>query len=758
MIKNIIKTIACLATVMALAFSMQIRAAEIYTPGIYQDPANGRQFLLSGANAANGRTVWTLVSMYNIDLIFNGIWETGPAVGNSILAGTSNIVTFPNGYAAGRSYGVIGINSFTANWPAGNFLAASQSTTTLTVASLSASGATNASFNLNLISQGAPVAASAETFTPGVYRDSSGFPYQLSGAPSQTGRTVWTLSAMEGNPNTMNAIWETGAAIGNNIVGVDSAISTSPAGYAAGRSYGKLGSNSWQGWWRAGYTLAAVQCGNQISLTVNNTAGASLAEMGLTRDSSVISVISSGSENFVPGYYRDSSGHRYLVSGSTEVGRGRTVWSIASVGQPIGFNAVWETGAAVGNNIIGVDSAISTSPAAYAAGRSYGILGSNNWAGAGWWRAGYTLAAVQAGNTIAVTVNGFSNNTAGSSLDVQVLTQENGTTGVVGLDSEAYLAGTDYQDVNGNTYTVAGSGNSWAITGTGAATFNASFQTGAASANPNVAASNLISSPAAYAAGRSYGILGSNNWAGAGWWRAGYTLAAVQAGNTIAVTVNGFSNNTAQSSLDVAVLTKGVGGIGGAGSAQFSSTSYLASTLNGRATIGVERTDGGTGMASVTYSTSDGTAISGTDYTAAQGGVLAWAAGDTAIKYISVAIPTTARANTKFNLTLSGPVGMTVGAQSSATVTIIDNLQSVTNLTSADRVMNWAERLYPTLFPHNSTIITLPAAPYTYRYYPTTGLFLASDGPNVILHGGSWNLSNVGTVASLLTTATTAGY
>jgi hypothetical protein len=65
---------------------------------------------------------------------------------------------------------------------------------------------------------------------------------------------------------------------------------------------------------------------------------------------------------------------------------------------------------------------------------------------------------------------------------------------------------------------------------------------------------------------------------------------------------------------------------------------------------------------------------------------------------------------------------------------------------------------YPTLFPHGSTIITLPFAPYTYRFYPATGLYLATDGTSVILQGGGFNMLNAGTLAGLLTSATTAGY
>lgn len=76
----------------------------------------------------------------------------------------------------------------------------------------------------------------------------------------------------------------------------------------------------------------------------------------------------------------------------------------------------------------------------------------------------------------------------------------------------------------------------------------------------------------------------------------------------------------------------------------------------------------------------------------------------------------------------------------------------------ADRLFNWAEAAYPSLFPRpGSAGVYLQ---YGYRYYAGTGNYLATD-PNgrVILHNGrEWNLLDVGSVADLLPGAVQAGY
>jgi hypothetical protein len=95
----------------------------------------------------------------------------------------------------------------------------------------------------------------------------------------------------------------------------------------------------------------------------------------------------------------------------------------------------------------------------------------------------------------------------------------------------------------------------------------------------------------------------------------------------------------------------------------------------GTVTLTVTRTDGASGAVSVAYATSNGSALSGSDYTTTNG-VLNWAAGDSAPK--SFAVPLTddplVEGDETFTVALSGPTGgALLGAAVSAVVTIQDD-------------------------------------------------------------------------------------
>jgi len=94
----------------------------------------------------------------------------------------------------------------------------------------------------------------------------------------------------------------------------------------------------------------------------------------------------------------------------------------------------------------------------------------------------------------------------------------------------------------------------------------------------------------------------------------------------------------------------------------------------GPATIGVTRWDGDEGDVSVTYSTSDGTAIEGIDYREASG-VLSWVAGDEDTKWFDVEIidNSDSDGDRTVNLTLTEPTGGAAIPSPSATLIIIDN-------------------------------------------------------------------------------------
>jgi hypothetical protein len=112
-----------------------------------------------------------------------------------------------------------------------------------------------------------------------------------------------------------------------------------------------------------------------------------------------------------------------------------------------------------------------------------------------------------------------------------------------------------------------------------------------------------------------------------------------------------------------------------AGSLQFSGASYSVNENGINATITVTRTGGSFGAVSVDYATMDGTAMASTDYTATSG-TLTFADGDTTSQSFTIGIIDDAsyEGDETFLITLSNVVGgATLGAQSSAIVTISEN-------------------------------------------------------------------------------------
>lgn len=113
-----------------------------------------------------------------------------------------------------------------------------------------------------------------------------------------------------------------------------------------------------------------------------------------------------------------------------------------------------------------------------------------------------------------------------------------------------------------------------------------------------------------------------------------------------------------------------------AGVLQFSSATYMVNEDGGTVTITVTRTGGSDGAVSVNYQTSDGTATQPADYLAAAG-TLNWADGDTAPKTFQVTIvdDMLVESSETVNLTLSSPMGATLGSPSTAVLTIVDGDQ-----------------------------------------------------------------------------------
>jgi hypothetical protein len=111
------------------------------------------------------------------------------------------------------------------------------------------------------------------------------------------------------------------------------------------------------------------------------------------------------------------------------------------------------------------------------------------------------------------------------------------------------------------------------------------------------------------------------------------------------------------------------------GTLQFVSATYTVNEAKGTAAISVSRTGGNAGTVTVNYSTSDGTALSGSDYTATSG-TLTWTDGDIGNK--SFSIPLVADAVTEGNETIQMALatpggGATLGSIVNAALTISDN-------------------------------------------------------------------------------------
>ena len=106
---------------------------------------------------------------------------------------------------------------------------------------------------------------------------------------------------------------------------------------------------------------------------------------------------------------------------------------------------------------------------------------------------------------------------------------------------------------------------------------------------------------------------------------------------------------------------------------QFNVGSYTASETAGRATITITRTSGLSGPASVRYGISDGTALQKSDYIMAFG-TLNLATGETSKSFeVLIVDDAYVEGDEFFFVTLSNPVGATLGTPNPAMVTITDN-------------------------------------------------------------------------------------
>src|SRR5262249_54443704 len=111
------------------------------------------------------------------------------------------------------------------------------------------------------------------------------------------------------------------------------------------------------------------------------------------------------------------------------------------------------------------------------------------------------------------------------------------------------------------------------------------------------------------------------------------------------------------------------------GTLQLSTATYSVAENGGSTTITVTRTGGSTGSVGVTLATSNGTATSGSDYTAVTQ-IVSFASGDTTNKTVTIPIldDSIFEGNETVNITLSNATGgAAVGPTSAAVLTITDN-------------------------------------------------------------------------------------
>jgi len=135
------------------------------------------------------------------------------------------------------------------------------------------------------------------------------------------------------------------------------------------------------------------------------------------------------------------------------------------------------------------------------------------------------------------------------------------------------------------------------------------------------------------------------------------------------------SNATSGATLgapDSATVTISGDAVPPVGSLQLGASSYSIGQSGGSLTVSVDRVGGSNGAVSVSYATTSGSAVAGTDFTSASG-TLQWANGDDSPKSFTVAISnaTPFSGSKTFGLVLSSPsTGATITSPGSATVTI----------------------------------------------------------------------------------------
>lgn len=523
--------------------SQPILADQNFVAGHYKD-ASGNQYLVSGPtpNGA-GRGQWTIeltAPASGSNSVFYAIWETGPAVGNTLLSGDIGPTAYPSSYTSANAYGVVSLNNF-QSWRKGGTLSASQHGTALTL-SLLRYGKVAASTTLTYVSSGVNVtSASTTALKAGIYRDAAGKQYQVSGpTPSGAGRSQWTIRALTGSApgayGVPNSVWETGAAAGNTFLIDNYDVANYPANYSATRLYGVTVSSQQN---ISSEPIAISQVGNLLMYWQLKSDGSIADSRPLDYVSPGNNVTSASTVDFRPGIYQDSLGHQFQLSGPTPGSTNRDFWTIEPVGAMPGsdwFYGMWESGAAVGNTLFIGDKFPQTHPSGYPANRMYGLVGSTDWCCS--WGTGQQIALAQVGDVLTVSSIDVYGRLSALRMLHYVSTGTNTTT-----SSTTSITPGNYEDGDGQQYLVSqptvgqNSRKQWKIdalaAGPNAANvFSATLDSGAAIGNPLING-DPTNQPAGYPSDRDYGTVDASNWSPAVDWQSGRNVSALQAGDLL---------------------------------------------------------------------------------------------------------------------------------------------------------------------------------------------------------------------------------
>jgi hypothetical protein len=226
------------------------------------------------------------------------------------------------------------------------------------------------------------------------------------------------------------------------------------------------------------------------------------------------------------------------------------------------------------------------------------------------------------------------------------------TVGTVALTEADYLVG---QGAGAATVTVTRADGDVGATSVSYATVN-----GTAVAGTNfTATSGTLQWASGDSAAKSFNIPISN-------------AAPFTGSKSFSVALSNATAAAAMGSPQSATVTIAGDGSAPVGSLVLSASGYSVAQNGGQLSVTVDRTGGSNGAVSVSYGTSNGTAVAGTDYTSTSG-VLQWADGDTSAKTFSIPVSNAApfSGGKTFTVALSAPsAGAAIGNPGSATATI----------------------------------------------------------------------------------------